>query len=239
MPPLQVPPVQVRPHAPQFVAVLVLVSQPLPMLLSQSAKPVLQAIPHTPLVQPGRPLAKVPLQTTPQPPQFAGSVARSRQAIARVQNSPRTPGHWQRPATQTSVARQAAPQAPQLAVLVARSTQAPPQVAEVGSVAPSQLSSMPLQAISVLDVSVHAQVGEAPMPARHDQFEPVGQSSMLRHPVVHREKVSHRPTATLIIRNKLSRSAYTHPDAQVGGLTGLMVLESTVAPAPLSSRTQQ
>ncbi len=180
----QEPPVQVRPQAPQFNAVVVLVSQPLAMLPSQSAKPVLQAIPHRPLVHPGRPLGKVPEHERPQPPQLAGSVARSRQPIARMQNSPRTPGHWQRPATQTSVARQAAPHAPQCAALVARSTQVPPQVAEVGSVTPSQSSSAPLHWISAATKDVHSHAGATPIAARQAQFDPVGHSSMLRQGAV-------------------------------------------------------
>lgn len=63
------------PQVPQLlVLVLVLVSQPLFALPSQSPKPALHAMPHVPLVQTGVPF--VPLQTLPQPPQWAEFVFR-------------------------------------------------------------------------------------------------------------------------------------------------------------------
>jgi hypothetical protein len=62
-----------RPQPPQFAAdVDTLVSQPSVALLLQSAKPALHAMPQMPPLHAGEPPAE--LHTTPQPPQFAGSL---------------------------------------------------------------------------------------------------------------------------------------------------------------------
>jgi hypothetical protein len=72
---------QVLPHAPQWVVlVLVLASQPLPLLLSQLAKPALQEpSAHALPTQLGALLAKRPVQVVPHALQLFASFVRSRQ----------------------------------------------------------------------------------------------------------------------------------------------------------------
>jgi hypothetical protein len=74
-----VPPVvaaQARPHVPQWVVdVRVSVSQPLAALPSQSARPVMQALPQTPAVQVATPPDEE-AQLVPQAPQWPGSLWR-------------------------------------------------------------------------------------------------------------------------------------------------------------------
>jgi hypothetical protein len=59
-------------HAPQWVSVSSLVSQPLPMLPSQLPKPAAHVIVQLPPLHPGVPFA--PPQIKPQAPQLLGSV---------------------------------------------------------------------------------------------------------------------------------------------------------------------
>ena len=69
-------PLQTVPQAPQWVAfVFLFTSQPVCALLSQSAKPALQAMAHTLFKHEGVPF--VPLHTPPQPPQWVASAVRS------------------------------------------------------------------------------------------------------------------------------------------------------------------
>src|SRR5258708_7181600 len=74
MPPAQAWPLgHLVPQTPQLLAsVPVLISQPSPATLLQSAKPALQTTVQTPAAQVGVVLAR--LQTLPQPPQLAMSV---------------------------------------------------------------------------------------------------------------------------------------------------------------------
>ena len=68
------------PQLPQFVVLVMLVSQPLVTFASQSAKPGLHAMLHTPLVQEGRPLFA--LHSRPHAPQCAGLVRFASQPFA-------------------------------------------------------------------------------------------------------------------------------------------------------------
>ncbi len=104
---------QVKPQAPQLLTLVSAVSQPLPALPSQSPKPALHWNAQRP-AQKGVALAGR-AQALPQAPQFAGSLARSRQAP--VQSVwPETQVATQAPAAQRCPAPQALPQAPQLAL---------------------------------------------------------------------------------------------------------------------------
>lgn len=107
----QVPPSQMRPHAPQFVASMS-VSTHAP---SQMLVPVGQR--HVPDVH-----EAPPGQTVPQPPQFAASLDVSMQ---RVPQSVSPPGHVHDPPTHSVSTEHELPQAPQFAASVAVSVQAP------------------------------------------------------------------------------------------------------------------
>ena len=68
-PPLQIPLAQTLPHPPQALTLLVVVvSQPSPMLPLQLPKPAVHWIEHMPIMQEGVPLFA--LQTFPQVPQW-------------------------------------------------------------------------------------------------------------------------------------------------------------------------
>ena len=107
------------PHAPQWVAlVLLLVSQPVMTLESQSAKPRLHVNPHVPAMHAGAALAK-PGQTVPHIPQLLTSVAAAAHTLEAAQYEVpigQTLAHTD-PAQRKS-APQTVPHAPQLALVL-------------------------------------------------------------------------------------------------------------------------
>jgi hypothetical protein len=112
-----VPPEHARPHAPQFIAVLSGVSQPLVALPSQLAKPALHdATTQPPAEHPATALGSE--QDRPQEPQFPTSVLVSTQDIPqRVWPAPQPLEHMPVMALHTGVAPEhARPHAPQFIV---------------------------------------------------------------------------------------------------------------------------
>jgi hypothetical protein len=224
------------PQAPQCaVAVPRLVSQPLAALPSQSPKPTLQRKPHMPPPQVGEALARAGHEL-PQPPQFAGSVRRSKHCPAqKVSPVPQTLPHA--PPEHTMPVVQPTPQAPQWAFDVRVSVSQPLVVL------PSQLPKPALQLATVHAPPAQPATPLATLHARPQapQLDGVARRSV-SHPLRGSPSQSPKPALQLPTPHAPARQAavalgtlHTRPQAPQCAVAVLVLVSQPLAASPSQS----
>ena len=184
---------QAWPHMPQSATLARRsVSQPFARLPSQLPKPGLHATPHVPPAHAETAFGAIGHEVE-QVPQWEESVVVFTQLVP--QTVERSGGQLQTPLWHVPPPAQGMPHAPQFALLLQRSTHAPPQLPSWGSAIPSQSSSIPLHAISVVPCGTQLQIVPRPgMPAQL-QLLAIGQSVGVVHIREQRPIERHVPLA--------------------------------------------